>query len=111
MTQQELDHFRTLLLALRDDLTDTREARDQSTATVQLDQQSVGRLSRMDALQGQAMAKASQARAEQQLRLIAAALKRIDDDEFGECVECGEPINPKRLEIDPTALRCIQCAQ
>ena len=42
--------------------------------------------------------------------MIEAALMRIDNDEYGECMECGEPINPKRLEIDPTTLYCIECA-
>ncbi|MBT8141909.1 MAG: TraR/DksA C4-type zinc finger protein, partial [Gammaproteobacteria bacterium] len=39
-----------------------------------------------------------------------AALERIDNDEFGYCIECDEDINPKRLEYDPTTLLCIQCA-
>ena len=51
--------------------------------TVELDQQSVGRLSRMDAMQG----------------------------EFGWCAECGEPIAFRRLEIDPAAALCIDCAR
>lgn len=110
MDTSDDNHFRSLLLTMRDDLTATRETREQGSATVQLDQQSVGRLSRMDALQNQAMAKATDARAKQQLRLIDAALQRLDNGEYGECQECGEPINPKRLEIDPTALYCIECA-
>jgi len=64
----------------------------------------------MDAMQAQAMAKASSERREQMLRQIEAALKRIDDDEYGYCRECDEPINPKRLEFDPTAVLCIECA-
>lgn len=111
MKPEELEKFRQLLLQLREDLLSTSEARDEASGTVHLDQQSVGRLSRMDALQSQALAKAGKERAERQLRLIEAALKRIDNDEFGECMECGEPINPKRLEIDPTCLYCIDCAR
>jgi DnaK suppressor protein len=111
MTQQELDRFRKLLEELREDLLSTSAVRDETSSTVQLDQQSVGRLSRMDALQSQALAKAGKERADRKLVMIEAALKRIDRDEFGECMECGEPINPKRLEIDPTTLRCIDCAQ
>ena len=88
----------------------TSEARDQASDTVHLDQQSVGRLSRMDVLQGQALAKAGKERAQRQLQMIEAALMRIDNDEYGECVECGEPINPKRLAIDPTTLHCVDCA-
>ena len=45
------------------------------------------------------------------LKNIAAALQRLDDGEFGLCQSCGEPIARKRLEFDPTALLCIECAQ
>jgi DnaK suppressor protein len=64
----------------------------------------------MDAIQGQAMAQASKERREQQLRLIDAALERLDEDEFGVCQECGRSIDPRRLEFDPTVLLCIDCA-
>ncbi|MGM0952846.1 MAG: TraR/DksA family transcriptional regulator [Pseudomonadota bacterium] len=111
MAPEELEKFRQLLLNWREDLQSTSEVRDQSSDTVHLDQQSVGRLSRMDALQSQALAKAGKERAEQQLKMIEAALKRIDNDDYGDCLECGEPINPKRLEIDPTSLYCIDCAR
>ncbi len=78
--------------------------------TVTLDQQSVGRLSRMDALQQKAMAKATQARRGQLRRRLLAALDRIDEGEFGYCVECGEEIARGRLELDPTAATCVSCA-
>jgi len=110
MTPEELNKFRNLLLKWREDLQSTSDVRDQSSDTVHLDQQSVGRLSRMDALQGQALAKAGKERAERQLKMIEAALRRIDNNDYGECMECGEPINAKRLEIDPTTLYCIDCA-
>lgn len=79
--------------------------------TVELDQQSVGRLSRMDALQGQAMAKATQARRAASRVRIKAVLGRIDEGDFGYCTECGEAIAPKRLELDPTVPTCISCAR
>jgi DnaK suppressor protein len=64
----------------------------------------------MDAMQAQAMAKASSRRRKVLLREIDAALKRIDDGEYGLCQACEEPINPKRLDVDPTARLCIECA-
>ncbi len=79
--------------------------------TVTLDQQSVGRLSRMDALQGQAMAKATQARRAAQRQRIMAALVRLDDGEFGYCAACGDEIAANRLELDPTVPTCISCAR
>ncbi|MGL6251576.1 MAG: TraR/DksA family transcriptional regulator [Billgrantia desiderata] len=83
----------------------------ESRATVMLDQQSVGRLSRMDALQGQAMAKAEEDRRQLAIRRIDAALARLDRETFGECIECGEWVAVKRLEWDPTVLKCIDCAE
>jgi len=102
--------MRDKLLKLRAELQAIAESADESAAVVELDQTKVGRLSRMDALQAQAMAKASGERREQMLRKIEAALKRIDNDEYGYCKDCDEAINPKRLEFDPTSVLCIDCA-
>lgn len=79
-------------------------------AIVTLDQQSVGRLSRMDALQNQAMAKAQQQRRDTQALRLTAALRRIQEDEFGYCDSCGEDIPLRRLELDPAAVQCVSCA-
>jgi len=100
---------RERLLKLRQELEAVAATSDESAAVVELDQSKVGRLSRMDAMQAQAMAKASGQRREAMLRNIEAALKRIDEGDYGLCRDCDEPINPKRLEFDPTALRCIDC--
>jgi len=77
---------------------------------VELDQTCVGRVSRMDALQGQAMALESQRRRELELRYIAAALQRMDQGDFGCCLECGEAIRYERLEYNPAVPLCITCA-
>ncbi|NND01083.1 MAG: TraR/DksA family transcriptional regulator [Gammaproteobacteria bacterium] len=79
--------------------------------TVDLDQNRLGRLSRMDAMQGQAMAVASSARLQQELQRINKALLRIDTGDFGRCLECDEFIAVARLEIDPSAERCVECAK
>ena len=78
---------------------------------VALDQQSVGRLSRMDALQSQAMAQSQSRRREARERLIRAALARIEEGEYGHCTECGEPIALRRLALDPAVPTCISCAR
>ena len=67
---RQLEDTRAVLI---DDSLQSKESR----ATVMLDQQSVGRLSRMDALQGQAMAQAGEDRRQLLLRRIEAALARI----------------------------------
>ena len=78
---------------------------------VVLDQQAVGRLSRMDALQNQAMAKAQAARRDADRRRVQAALARIDDGEFGYCTDCGEVLDADRLRADPALPRCASCVR
>ena len=77
---------------------------------VELDQTRVGRLSRMDALQGQAMAQETARRRDNEVVRIDAALKRIEEGEYGYCLACGEQIAAKRLALDPTAAVCVTCA-
>lgn len=111
MDEHALRQYRQMLLEYRRQLEELAETRKEAGSTVELDQTRTGRLSRMDALQGQAMAKAGQARAEQELKGIAAALQRIEDGSFGECSECGEEIAEGRLSANPTVTLCIKCAE
>ena len=113
MTDHELDleYYRQKLLRVRDELSAVEETGRSAAETVELDQSKVGRLSRMDALQAQAMSVASNRRREMQLQRIAKALIRIENDEFGRCDECDTAIARKRLEFDPSVTLCIECAQ
>lgn len=104
------DEFRDLLHARRDELQHMQAVRTEAGKTVELDQQRTGRLSRMDALQGQAMAKAGQERVEQELQRIEQALARMTRGDYGLCLDCDEPIAVGRLRADPSVTRCIQCA-
>ncbi|MHA1127757.1 MAG: TraR/DksA family transcriptional regulator [Alphaproteobacteria bacterium] len=81
-----------------------------SRDTVVLDQTSVGRLSRMDAMQQQAMAKAIHQNRTTEIQAIKNALLRLEEGEYGYCENCGEDIPAKRLELTPTAVRCVNCA-
>lgn len=105
------------LVALRAALVDRLEslhAASETTADnrrpVELDQTSMGRLSRMDAMQGQALAVATDRRRQEEARRVEAAIKRIDDGEYGTRIACGEDIAAKRLKADPTIATCINCA-
>ena len=110
MTPRETARFRKLLESRREELATLSEDAAEKRKPVALDQQSVGRLSRQDALQQQAMAKAQDARRLMEIRKIGAALQRIDGGDFGWCEACGEMIAVRRLEIDPTTLLCVGCA-
>lgn len=83
---------------------------EDSRRPVELDQNSVGRLSRMDAIQQQAMAFASQGRRQHDARRISQALSRMATGDYGDCGTCGEPIALRRLQLDPTLAMCIECA-
>ena len=99
------------LQQMREELLANAATTDAQAAVVELDQSKVGRLSRMDAMQAQAMAQAAVSRRKQQLRRIEVALQKLKDDEFGFCAVCEELINPLRLQLDPTVLMCINCAE
>ncbi|KAA3627453.1 MAG: TraR/DksA family transcriptional regulator [Proteobacteria bacterium] len=110
MTEEELEQFRIRLERMRSDIEQTGDASRQSASTVELDQSSVGRLSRMDAMQAQQVARELVARREEQSRRIDGALRRISRGDYGCCFVCGEEIDPNRLRADPTLTRCIGCA-
>ena len=110
LTEQDLEHFRSRLIELRQQLQAIDETGREAAETVELDQTRVGRLSRMDAMQAQAMSQETNRRRTEELQRIAVALRRLDDDEFGYCLHCDEPIARARLEANPTATLCIGCA-
>lgn len=113
MVEPSPDDLRALFLPqLEEDLRSLRDASKQTAADrkpVELDQQSVGRLSRMDAMQQQAMAAAQETRRNGRIRALEAAITRIHSKEFGWCDDCGEFIGLRRLELDPTVMRCRDC--
>ena len=83
---------------------------EEARATVELDQQSVGRLSRMDAMQAQAMAQAQERQRKADIVRIEMAERRLAVGDYGFCLECDSEIPDKRLAIDPMAERCVACA-
>lgn len=105
-----MQYLRRLLLEKQRDLLTVRESGTLAAGTVTLDQTSVGRLSRMDALQSQAMLQEAARRRELLLQEIAGALQRIESGDYGFCELCDDEIAEKRLEINPTARYCIACS-
>lgn len=103
--------FKTLLLDRRKELKELLVMAQESGATVSLDQTRVGRLSRMDALQSQAMSQEVTRRRQMELRRIHTALERIEEDEYGYCINCGEEIEKARLELNPATPQCLTCAK
>ena len=86
-----------------------KQARD-SRAPVCLDQQSIGRLSRIDSMQQQAMNIASDSRRLHRQKALMAALQRIEIENYGYCHNCDDVIGAGRLRIDPAVTLCVNCA-
>lgn len=106
-----LEEYRKKLISERAALLAQDVSSDADRAPVTLEQDSVGRLSRIDAMQVQAMALAQQRRRQVERAAIDAALQRIDEGEFGYCLVCGEKIAEARLLHNPAASTCILCAR
>ena len=109
MTPECISHFRDRLLALEKEIQTTLEACKEASGVVELDT-AIGRLSRMDAMQNQQMALELRRRQEQQLQRIANALKRMDQNRYGLCGRCKQPIAEERLEVSPDVVMCVKCA-
>ncbi len=107
----DVDKFRNMLIARQHELERLSEISADQRGTVELDQASVGRLSRIDAIQQQAMALANERNRTLELERIKAALARIEDGEYGYCITCGEEIAAKRLAFDPSIATCVDCAK
>jgi DnaK suppressor protein len=111
MTPEQRERFRALIEKRLSELTAADTTMRDEARPVELDQTRVGRLSRQDALQSQALSVAALERNRTQINRLRMALKRLDDGDYGYCRECGEEIPEARLEVDPAADYCVACAQ
>lgn len=111
LTDEQLEELTQALVTLREDLQNTLRTTSERASTVDLDQAAVGRISRVDALQQQAMAQAQKHRQEQRLKTVINALKRVENGAYGECPRCGELIGYRRLRARPETPFCLECAR
>ena len=111
--RKDLDivYFKKRLEERQQELSQAQESQQKEGAPKELDQTRVGRLSRIDAMQQQAMSQAAGRLAAAELQRIKTALQRLENDEYGYCLICEEEIAEKRLHFDPSLLTCIICAE
>ncbi|HQZ46022.1 MAG TPA: molecular chaperone DnaK [Usitatibacteraceae bacterium] len=101
--------YDALLEAKRDTVLEELRQAESSAAPVALDQSAVGRLSRIDAMQQQAMALNHVQRLRTELRKVDAAIDRLAAGSYGICCRCDEKMTPERLQVDPAAPFCQEC--
>ena len=109
LSEAELAELDGALRELKQELEAGLEREGAGAKPVDLDAP-IGRLSRMDAMQQQAMHIANDTRRQHRYAALSAALKRMDDGDYGYCHQCDEMIGAGRLAIDPTAMLCVHCA-
>ena len=108
LTGAERDELRDVLEASKAELQRVLDLSRESGAPVALDT-SIGRLTRVDALQQQSMAQATIRASELRLSQVMAALGRMERQAYGDCLGCGEPIALARLRVRPEATLCLGC--
>ena len=109
MDVDRLAYFRKRLEELEREIREDMDANPEDSGVVDLDS-SIGRLSRMDALQNQQMALELKRRQENQLLGIENAFKRLAKGQYGLCGKCKKPIEEDRLEVFPNTVTCVRCA-
>ncbi|MBS3771513.1 MAG: TraR/DksA C4-type zinc finger protein [Bacteroidales bacterium] len=72
---------------------------------------SIGRVSRMDAINNKSINDAALRTAENKLKNIEEALGKTHHKDFGKCRRCGQPIPMGRLAVMPESVLCMRCAQ
>ena len=107
---KDIDPLVAIIRSEMDQLKHLSETAKDSRAPVTLDQQSVGRLSRMDAMQQQSMELATEKRRQCRLAALDAALRRVKSGDYGYCLKCDDKIAAGRLAVDPAVTLCIDCA-
>ncbi len=111
MNDADIRAFHQRLTARQLELVELSRISQGQRDAVELDQSSVGRVSRIDAIQNQEMALANARTRQAEQQRIAAALKRIEAGDYGYCIACGEDIALRRLQSDPSLATCIACAK
>lgn len=109
MTQGELKklekEIRKMIKDLQKEIVDLEE----SAAPV-APENSIGRISRMDAINNKSVVEASLRNRKKKLSRLQLALSKVYQKGFGDCVSCGRSINPKRVMLMPHSDKCVNCA-
>ncbi len=108
LTDAQRELLRAKIVRDLDEIAAGQTSREDAAKPVDLEL-SIGRLSRVDAMQSQALALARQERVALRAQQLRAALGRLDAGTYGACLRCEEPIGYPRLAARPEATLCVRC--
>ena len=108
LSAEQLLLLQQSLEALQEELSQLVQLSAEGAKPVELDTP-IGRLSRMDAMQNQQIAKSNREAHKRRLQLVRAALADIEREDYGLCKRCDEPIGFPRLQAKPESRFCLAC--
>lgn len=111
LDEKAMQGLKNLLIEMRTQLDEQVRLSNPAVDVVKLDQTSVGRVSRIDAIQQQGIAVAAQNKAKRQILYVNKALKAMEIGDYGFCVSCGQGISMPRLMVRPEANLCLSCQE
>ena len=109
MEQSDKDKYRKIL---EDNLSEVQQylkSSEDAAAAVEPDK-SLGRLSRIEAMQDQQLVMEMRRRKKRQIAEIKSALSKLEMGNYGVCIFCREKISAERLEVSPETQTCIRCS-
>ncbi|MEM6916384.1 MAG: TraR/DksA C4-type zinc finger protein [Verrucomicrobiota bacterium] len=109
LSADELIDLEELILAELDRLHTESKSSEEEREAISPDV-SIGRLSRLDSMQMQEVAKEANRRREERIARLEVALDQLDEGTYGRCEACGDDIEFERLKVTPEAMRCSGCA-
>ena len=109
MTENERKEIKTLIEERLDNIVTEIEELLELTQPISLDN-SIGRLSRMDAINNKAINEMQLREKRSQKKKLERALDRVEKPEFGKCSKCGNEIALGRLKYMPYTTKCVNCA-
>lgn len=109
MNQQEKIQIKNYLLKEKKKLEERLSELKELTKPIAPDC-AIGRVSRMDAINNRSINEAALQKSRDKQKKINISLEHIDDEDFGNCIHCGEPIPIQRLLVMPGGL-CVRCSR
>jgi DnaK suppressor protein len=109
MKQEELNKLEKEVREMISKLTAEIADLEESTAPIG-PENSIGRISRMDAINNKSVIEASMRHRKRKLSKLKISLSKIHRPGFGTCARCNNLINPKRLMLMPQSDKCVKCA-
>lgn len=111
LTQRQMEDFRRRLQAAKEAADALLESSAAGSKPVEASGSTIGRLTRMDAIQVQAMEQMNRRQLEIRRQQVEAALRSFEDGTYGLCRNCRGPIALQRLEALPEAPFCMACQE